>query len=656
VADTIRADETAAVPPPSPPTADGPARLIRVGNITAVPSFHCRAQFALEVRRAFRETAPDCIAVELAEALREPLLAGLKRLPSITVLSYPEVDGKTCYMSIDPCDSMIEASRLAVEHGLPLHLVDMDVDNYRQKPKRLPDEYAVGTIGLPAYTRLITADDAGLTRRSGRGSKDYDRERHMASRLRELSARHRSVLFVLGMAHWPRIEGFLRTGCKPPPDPALARTVTVANVTDASFPHVLGELPYVTYLYELARRAESGTPPPEAPASERPNSDEAAAPTAVPFDKAAALKRLITDAEVRHEKEWGERAGPGAMRTLLAYARKWAVSTGRLLPDLYQMVVGGKSVVSDTYAGELLDLAWTYPFNEKDPSLPTMDIRKDTGRMGGKTFAVRRKQPVGQGSGPTVTVRRPARREERDGWKGDWDRREKGWTSHCSHIPEDLVLEEFAAYVRKRALELLAAGRSRTLEFTSSLLDGLELRETIRNWHLRRKLFVREEVPVKGKVGPVVCVFEEDDDFRKYPWLVTWLSEFEYECDLALYATGPGEQLVGPGISRSEYGGFACITPAQRIRDVWSDPDFDRAVGKSERLLMAAIKYGRDPFIAYVGPRPPRPYLSGLAGRKGMRIIYVPPGALSPGAVAKVRRVHVLRGRDVRRYAKDYIR
>ena len=688
-------------------------RLIRWRNIVAVPSFHCRVQFALEVRRAFAEARPDCVAVELAAALKEPLLAGIAALPNIRALTYEEADGRHSLMFVDPSDSMVEAARLAVEHALPLELIDLDVDNFRQKPAAAPDEYAVGRIGLPAYYDLV-----GRSRfRSSPGSKNYDRERFMASRLRELSARHGTVLFALGMAHWDRIVGFLESGCKDPVPTITSRKVTLANLTDESFFHVLGELPYLTYLYEMSRRADgreagrgqgpgvrgqdggtrgqdggasgqgpavegqdagaggrqstevppstgqltTGDPKPTPdPGPLTPLSgDGAPALTPLCYDKAEAIKRLMTEAEERTEKEWGVRAGTGALRQLMDFARNWAVQAGRLIPDEFQSVVAGKGVLGDEYAGELLELGRTYPINEKDPNLPTLDLRRRSCTLGGRPVRIRRRYPRPGGTGVKVPLRPRPRRGERDEFRREWDRnelRDPFRNRHVSHIPEDVRLEAFAEYLRRRAMELLAARQSRTLEFTSSLLDGIEIRETIRNWHVSRRLYVRDERPAKGRVGPVVAVFEEDDDFRMYPWMLTWLSEFDYECDLALYATEPGRQVVGPGISRCEYGGFACIWPAQSIRDVWTDPDFDRAADKSERLLMAAIKYARDPYIAFTGPRPPRPFLNSLAARKGRKILYVPPGMLSPAEVAKIRQVHVLQGPHVRQHADQYIR
>src|SRR6185295_4793095 len=89
----------------------------------------------------------------------------------------------------------------------------------------------------------------------------------------------------------------------------------------------------------------------------------------------------------------------------------------------------------------------------------------------------------------------------------------------CSYPPEDIVVEGYGQYLRKKGRSVLAEERSRVEPFTTSLLDGVDVRETIRNWHLSAegpRIFVREAGRVAGDVGSVVVVFDEDRDER-YP-------------------------------------------------------------------------------------------------------------------------------------------
>jgi hypothetical protein len=157
----------------------------------------------------------------------------------------------------------------------------------------------------------------------------------------------------------------------------------------------------------------------------------------------------------------------------------------------------------------------------------------------------------------------------------------------------------------------------------------------------------------------VVVIFDEDrgpEGKERYPWMVTWLGENDQESDMALYATPAGEELVGPGISQCEYGGFVLTYPPQRMVDVWSDPFFESARGKSERLLLAAIDYSVERHVLYVAERPPRPWFHALAERAGRKLIYLPLGQLNPKTLQRVRKFHVLDGQHVRAYSAEYIR
>ena len=92
----------------------------------------------------------------------------------------------------------------------------------------------------------------------------------------------------------------------------------------------------------------------------------------------------------------------------------------------------------------------------------------------------------------------------------------------------------------------------------------------------------------------------------RYDYLTTWLGEHQNESDMAFYSTFPFDHLVGPGIGRAEYGGFLMTLPPRRMFDVWSDPDYDLAETKAERLLLAGLDYSVGKIVVYVGPKPPR--------------------------------------------------
>jgi hypothetical protein len=167
-------------------------------------------------------------------------------------------------------------------------------------------------------------------------------------------------------------------------------------------------------------------------------------------------------------------------------------------------------------------------------------------------------------------------------------------------------------------------------------------------------LYVRNFSRSSGEVGAIVIIFDEDRQDR-YRYLTTWLGEHQNESDMAFYSTHPFEHIVGPGIGRAEYGGLLMTLPPRRMFDVWSDSDYDAALTKSERLLMAALDYSVERNVVYIAPKPPRSQFRQLASRVNRKIIYIPLGQLSPSKLKKIRVVHVLDSYRRRDEAKDYI-
>jgi hypothetical protein len=251
----------------------------------------------------------------------------------------------------------------------------------------------------------------------------------------------------------------------------------------------------------------------------------------------------------------------------------------------------------------------------------------------------------------------PVRKKKREAYPGQWREGFKG-QAICSYPPEDVVVEGYGQYLMRRAFEIKSEENRTVVPFTCSMLEGLDIRESIRNWG-KGKVYVTDERPLKGKVGSVVVIFDPDppngEGREEFPWRVTWLGEHDQESDMAFYSTPAGEVMDGPGISRCQYGGFMLTYPPMRVYDIWRDPFFDLARNKSERLLMAALDYSLERHVVYVAANPPSGWCQSMAARLGKKIIYLPIGTFSPVTLKKIRQFHVLDGHHVRRYARDYI-
>jgi hypothetical protein len=89
--------------------------------------------------------------------------------------------------------------------------------------------------------------------------------------------------------------------------------------------------------------------------------------------------------------------------------------------------------------------------------------------------------------------------------------------------------------------------------------------------------------------------------------------------------------------------------------DVWTDPDYDFARTKPERLLLAGLDYSRQRHVVYVAAHPPRSVFRTIAYRLGRSILYIPAGQLSSVRLKKLRVVHVLDSHARRAEARQYI-
>jgi hypothetical protein len=332
----------------------------------------------------------------------------------------------------------------------------------------------------------------------------------------------------------------------------------------------------------------------------------------------------------------------------MKFARNYALIKDHLLPDLFQILHVAKSCVDPNYAYEVWLLATSYPFLKNIDNLEALDLS------------------IEQIWGHSKIIRFNMKEKGRKDF--NYKRRKKdssqfrfnppGPIGICSYPPEDIVVEKFGDFLKKKGTQILTEDAARTVPFSSSIEDGLDTRETIRHW-AEKKLYVKVKGKPPGGVGSVVVIFDEDkpdeNKTEKFPWCTTWLGEHAQESDMAFYATPLSSKVVGPGISRCEYGGFMMSYPPRRMFDIWSDPDYLDLRSKAEVLLAAAIDYAVKPLIVYVASSPPRTMLKNFARRYGKKIVYIPIGQLSPVTLNKLRSFHVLDGHDKRSTAGEYI-
>ena len=125
---------------------------------------------------------------------------------------------------------------------------------------------------------------------------------------------------------------------------------------------------------------------------------------------------------------------------------------------------------------------------------------------------------------------------------------------------------------------------------------------------------------------------------------------------VAFCATNFFENMVGPGVGQAVYGGCFFLFPPRPIPDVWQDEQLDFATGVSERLIAGALFHSRERRVVVVSPNVPPPSWRRLAQRLRKQLVHIPLHRFSASTVERLRRFHVLNGREVRSYAARFIR
>jgi len=598
------------------------AGSLRRGRFTYLPVVPGRLEFAMEVRQAILRDRPQVVALELPVTLQPHYLRAVARLPEISVIFYPDEteEDRAVYVPVEPADPFVEAIRTANETGADVVFADPDSGERPHLKDAYPDPYAIRHIGLEKY---VEAYRVYPQPRSDEIARHAD---GIAWKLQGCDPLARVLVVVSLNLLDPVLDSMEQPQAQP-----MSRTrregVQVVNPHPECLAEITVEYPNLQHRYEEFRRLMTD---------------------ANLIDRRHAQLAVFRDAEKSYETNTGERIAHWQRRLLARYGRNLALADQALIAGLFDLTVAARSIVDDNYAWEVWETAGLYPPQKTASDLVTVKISGEEVWLDTKRIRLRRRLPSAKRRLRPVGLK-PRKKEK---FPGEWATQLDG-NSICSYPPEDLVIEDYGRFLKKKGKSILSEERARTEPYTTSLLDGIDLRETIRNWHAG-KIYVREFQKIAGEVGSVIVIFDEDRDDR-YPYMTTWLGEHQNESDMAFYSTFPFDHLVGPGIGRGEYGGFLMSLPARRMFDVWQDPDYGFAETKPERLLLAGLDYSLERFVVYVAGKPPRSVFRGIAARMGRTIIYIPIGQLSPVALKKIRVVHVLDGYDKRGVAKEYL-
>jgi len=599
-------------------------------RITAFPVVHESGDYAQEVRRAALGGRWDCLAVPLPPSFQREVERAVELLPQVHIVVQSTADDpeNASFVPVEPCQAVIAGLRVALQERIPRAFIDLETRTYEPHHDLAPDPYALKQIAPERFAAALLP----FLRPPEPLSQRDARVRRMAFELHRLELEHDSILFLPAIQDWPWIRDAYRSRAPfPEPTPSWEPPRTWKVDPDTLY-FVLGELPFVTALYEQRRRTL--------------RSDE--------HLSVDGVKELLVEARDRWqstrrpEHRW---VTPQLLRTCLQYVRNLTLLDGRLTPDLYTLATAAKQVAGDEFAIALVETAREYPPQSRPPVLHAAQIGSEAGVLGDDPpmrFASRLPGPLR--AWRNVQLRPQPDRRHRTAWQQRWNPYRQ-----CSWPPEDERIESFNAHVREQARALLAQDLARSEKFTASMKDGLDLRETLRNWHTG-DLYVKEVPPSRGTVEVVTFLFEDPVDEEEFSWRSTWFAEHAEESTLCFFATPYGNHTVGPGVAMSRYGGLFLLFPPRPIPDVWEDERLQFATTAADRLVAGALLHSRESHIVLVAPRPPRARWRLLARRWRKRILYIPLQRFSGQTVERLRHFHVLNGHEVRTWAAHFVR
>jgi hypothetical protein len=611
-------------------TASG--EFLRIGRrVRVLPIIHGSGDCAIQVREELLEQPYDCLAVPLPPSFQDDVEAAIRHLPAISVVLQPEVDADEVgfnYVPIDPCQGVIAGLRTAMGERIARAFIDRETPRFEPNYAAFPDPYALKRVRPEAFAAAVLPAIPQPT-----PGQHAERIAWMARRLRELEKEYRSILFICSLLDWPWVrEAYRRQSEVEEPEPFFAPLQTLP-VDARTLTFLLGELPFVTGLYERGRR-------------------ELTADDNLSVDGVKELVLEARDRLRRTQPRVAQRITPQLLSIYFRYVRNLSLVERRLTPDLYTLVVAAQQTAGDDFALAVVETAREYPYAEpaevesrplrmgiEQAEVPGFGVARMVTRLPGQALVWR-----------SCELRPRPKPQDRRRWQQRWNP-----YGQCSWPPEDQRIESFQRHVSEQAKALIGADLARSEKFTTSVMDGLDIRETLRNWHTG-DLYVKIMPPTRGSIEVVVFLFDVPADPRRYPFRTTWYAEHAEESTLAYFATDPMQELIGPGIAQAEYGGASFLFPPRPIPDIWTDPRLHFVDTLEERLLAGALLHSREKHVALVSAKPPPASWRRLARRFGRKLVHLPLKRFSGQLIERLRRFHLLNGKEVRSYAADFIR
>ncbi|MEE3032414.1 MAG: hypothetical protein VX904_06970, partial [Planctomycetota bacterium] len=255
------------------------------------------------------------------------------------------------------------------------------------------------------------------------------RIRYMAHRLRELAIDYERILFVCSAMDWPWIREAYFEARPPWPEPEDASPPQVYSVDEQSLYFFLGELPFISSLYESAR-------------AELENDENLA------IDGVKELLISSRDAYRREFQSAARKITPQSLRLCLQYVRNLTLMQRRFSPELVTILTACKQTIGDAFALSVLEQAKEYCVaTPRDVPAVRFGIGQAVlpDRPDEAAFMISR-LPGPPLEWRNLDLKPKPTEEEKSEWQYNWDPNQQ-----CSWPPEDTRVENFRATIFDRA-------------------------------------------------------------------------------------------------------------------------------------------------------------------------------------------------------------
>lgn len=563
------------------------------------------------------------------------------------------------YVPIDPCQAVVGAIRFAWGERLPIEWIDPETSRFEWDAMLVPDAYALEHTTLERFCcAMIPAIPPPML------SWQLARITAIAKRILQIRRKYRRVVCLCHLQEWPWLRSELR----------LLEGLRSSNESDVpSSEGPLGTGEQVSEGRDDALLASGGGADREMPAAENYSLDprthlfvhgelpfitglvERERENLEPRGRLAVegLKELFLAARSSYRLDLGNRARqitPQLIAQCLKYIRNQTLLERRMTPSFYTIVRSAQQMMGDAFAIHLVSSAKDYAWDD-DSEWPMVKMGIESGMLPGLgKVSMSSRLPGSPMDWKPLELNRPPENRDKRQWSSRWNPYQQ-----CSWPDEDQRIESFRNRILERARGMLGADLARTEKFTTSMMDGLDLRETLRHWY-DGSLYVKIAPPSIGQLDATVMLFDGDPDPREYSWRATWFAEHLEESTLAFYATPFSKEMLGPGVALSTYGGAMFLFPPRPIEDIWSDPRLDYADTMEQRLVAAACMHAQSRHVAILSHASPGIVLKKIAKRYSRRLVHVPLAHFADSVVQQLRMFHVLNGKHVRSYAAHFIR